>query len=75
MKKNESKGKESMLIDWLLVLLYFAVVGGLCLALKARSDFLMQYGIPGILILTVSCIFGVYLKSLFGINGERKDEN
>ena len=61
--KDKNK-RESMLIDWLLVALYFAVVLILVVSLWLRSDFLIEYGLPGILIISVSAIFLNYLHRI-----------
>jgi len=55
---------ESMWIDWLLVILYFAIVIILAVSIYLRSDFLIEYGLPGALIISVSAIFFNYLHKI-----------
>ena len=75
---KEKNKKDSMLIDWLLVALYFAVVLVLVASIYLRSDFLIEYGFPGILIVSVSTIFLNYLNKIIHTrptDGEKKDRD
>lgn len=67
--KDKNK-RESMMVDWLLVALYFIVVLILMASIYFRSDFLIQYGFPGILILAVSAIFLNYLNKVIHTHPE-----
>lgn len=75
---KEKDKKESMLIDWLLAALYLLVVLILATSIYLRSDFLIEYGFPGILIVSVSGIFLNYLNKIIHTHpgdGEKKDRD
>lgn len=71
---KEKKKQESMLIDWLLVALYFVVVLGLTVSVYIHNDFLIEFGIPGILIAAVSIIFLNYLNKLIHTNPKEQEK-
>ncbi|WP_182436794.1 hypothetical protein [Clostridium sp. OF09-36] len=44
--KDKNK-RDSMVIDWLLVILYFVIVLILTVSIYVRSNFMIEFGIPG----------------------------
>lgn len=71
---REKNKKESMLIDWLLVALYFVVVLVLAVSIYLRKDFLIEFAIPGILIVAVSAIFFNYLNKIIHTHPEEEEK-
>lgn len=71
---KEKEKEESMVIDWLLAALYFIVVLGLVISVYLRNDFLIEFGIPGILIAAVSIIFLNYLNKIIHTHPKDKEK-
>lgn len=62
-----------MKVDALLVVLFFVSVAVLAESIYMRSDFMIEYGIPGVLILVVLVVFLNYVFKIISIQRKNKE--
>lgn len=64
--ENEKKRNDSIVVDYLIVLLYIVIVAILFWTLLCRVDFMVAYVLPYGTIIAVSAIFINYLQKILG---------
>lgn len=71
--KDKNK-RDSMVIDWLLVILYFVIVLISTVSIYVRSNFMIEFGIPGALVIIVSAVFINYIIKIIHTNPQEQEE-
>lgn len=64
--KDKKKQNDSIVIDYMIVLLYLAIVAVLFITLIFRIDFIVAYVLPYGVIIAVTLIFIQYLTKILG---------
>ena len=66
------KMKDSIVVDYLLVVLYFVIVAICAMTVIFRWDIMMRWVLPLLLFCGTTGIFGSYLRALWKISKKKK---